>query len=68
MDKELQKSIHRYAEDREIDYVSAKMLGEQRGLHFGNENDLMAWKKVVDRYLKTFNESDWNDIEKYIAD
>lgn len=68
MDKILQSTIHRYAENREIDYVSAKVLGEQYGLTFRNENDLLEWKKVIDRYLKTFNESDWQGIENYLAD
>lgn len=67
MDKTLQSTIHRYAEDREIDYVSARVLGEQHGLTFKNENDLLEWKKVIDRYLKTFNESDWQAVEDYLA-
>lgn len=67
MNKELQAQIHRFAEDREIDYVSAKVLGEQYGLEFKSESDLAIWKQVIDRYLKTFDESAFEDIEKYIA-
>jgi len=68
MDKVLQSTIHRFAENREIDYVSAKVIGEQNGLVFRNENELLEWKNVVDRYLKTFEESAWNDIENYLAE
>lgn len=68
MDKTLQSTIHRYVENREIDYVSAKMIGEQYGLVFRNESDLLEWKNVVDRYLKTFEESAWENIENYLAD
>lgn len=68
MNKTLQATIHKYAEDREIDYVSAKNLGESYGLKFKNENDLLEWKQTVDRYLKSFDESAWKAIEKYLAD
>jgi len=68
MDKTLQSTIHRYVENREIDFVSAKVIGEQYGLTFRSENDLLEWKNVVDRYLKTFEESAWEDIENYLAD
>jgi len=64
MNKELQATIHRYAEDREIDYISAKVIGEQYGKIFKTQQDLMEWKSTIDRYLKTFEQSAWKDIEK----
>ena len=64
MDQNLLNLIHKYAEDREIDWVAAKIIGEQQGLVFKNENELSEWKNVVDRYLKTFNASDFEAIEE----
>jgi hypothetical protein len=67
MNKILQATIHKYAEDREIDYVSAKNLGEAYGLKFKDESSLLEWKQTIDRYLKSFNESAWKEIENYLV-
>ncbi len=67
MNENLRNTIHRYAEDREIDYISARVIGEQNGLTFKNEGELSAWKQTIDRYLKTFDSSAWQDIENYLA-
>ena len=64
MDQNLLNLIHKYAEDREIDWIAAKIIGEQQGLEFKSENDLLEWKNTVDRYLKTFEESDFDKIEE----
>lgn len=64
MDKNLQSVIHKYAEDREIDYMAAKVIGEQYGLSFSSEQDLIEWKQTIDRYLKTFEEKDFDAIEE----
>lgn len=66
MNKELQTQIHRYAYDREIDYTSARILGEQCGIRFKNVDHLLEFKNIVDNYLKTFNEKDFEIIENYI--
>ena len=67
MNKDLQIAIHRYAEDREIDYMSAKLIGEKYGKKFAGQKDLIEWKYLIDSYLKTFNESAWNLIEKELG-
>lgn len=64
MNKNLQSAIHKYAEDREIDYIAAKVIGEQNGLVFKSEKDLVEWKQTIDRYLKTFNQNDWSVVER----
>lgn len=63
MNEQLRAAIHRYAENREIDYVSAKNLGTTYGLNLKNENELSELKQVIDMYLKTFNESAFEDVE-----
>ncbi len=68
MNKELQKQIHRYAYDREIDYTSARMLGEQNGIRFKDSDQLLEFKNIVDNYLKTFNEKDFEIIESYLSE
>ena len=64
MNQGLKAQIHRYAENREIDYMSAKNLGIAYGIKFKDEKDLIEFKQLVDRYLKTFNESAFYEIEK----
>lgn len=64
MDQGLKTQIHRYAENREIDYVSAKNLGNVYGVSLRNENELREWKQLIDRYLKTFNEDAFFAIEE----
>jgi hypothetical protein len=64
MNKDLQNAIHRYAEDREIDYFSAQYLGKALGMKFGSQQDLIEWKQTIDRYLKTFTETDFAAIEE----
>lgn len=66
MDQGLKAQIHRYAENREIDYLSAKNLGIAYGIQFANEKELVEFKQTIDRYLKTFQESDFEEIENLI--
>lgn len=66
MNTDLLNALHRYAEDREIDYVPAQYIGENFGLKFNNQDTLVEWKQLIDRYLKTFNENDFQLIEDYI--
>lgn len=64
MDQGLKAQIHRYAENREIDYVSARNLGNIYGVSLKNENELREWKQLIDRYLKTFKEDAFYAIEE----
>ncbi|HRZ86105.1 MAG TPA: hypothetical protein P5277_05000 [Candidatus Paceibacterota bacterium] len=64
MDQGLKAQIHRYAENREIDYLSAKNLGNAYGIEFANENELVEFKQTIDRYLKTFEDSAFEAIEE----
>lgn len=64
MDNQLLSLIHKFAEDREIDWTSAKVIGEQYGKTFKTEDDLREWKYKIDNYLKTFNASDFEKIEE----
>lgn len=59
---QLRELIHRYAEDREIDYMSAKLIGEARGMKFKNEQALLEWKQTIDSYLKMFDEKSFQRI------
>ena len=68
MNKQLLNTIHKYAEDREIDYIAAKVIAEQHGVEFTAENELVEWKQIVDRYLKTFEESAFEDIEAWLEE
>ena len=60
--EDLRQLIHRYAEDREIDYTSAKVIGEQQGLLFKNENELLVWKQSIDEYLKRFDDKSFDKV------
>lgn len=64
MDQGLRAQIHRYAENREIDYLSAKNLGNAYGIDFKDEEELVEFKQTIDRYLKTFEESAFEAIEE----
>lgn len=64
MDKQLLSVIHKYAEDREIDWTSAKVIGEQYGKVFKSEDDLREWKQLIDNYLGTFNVEDFAKVEE----
>ena len=68
MDQNLINLIHKYTEDREIDWIAAKIIGEQQGLEFKSENDLLKWKNTVDKYLKTFEANDFQSIENFISE
>lgn len=59
MNKILLDQISKYAEDREIDYIAAKVIGEQQGIIWKNENQLVELKQAIDLYLQTF------DLEKF---
>lgn len=64
MDNQLLATIHKYAEDREIDWTSAKVIGEQYGKIFKSEDDLREWKYIIDNYLKTFSADAFQKIEE----
>jgi hypothetical protein len=68
MNKDLLNAIHRYAEDREIDYVPAQYLGKAFGINFESQKDLIEWKQAIDRYLKTFDESDFSKVEETLEE
>lgn len=55
MDKALLMQISKYAEDREIDYTAATVIGEQQGIVWKNEAQLVEFKQAIDMYLKTFD-------------
>lgn len=63
MNQNLLNTIHKFAEDREIDYMSAKVVGETFGRTFKNEADLVEWKQLIDVYLKSFESSAFSKIE-----
>ncbi|MFW6026444.1 MAG: hypothetical protein ACOCRX_08885 [Candidatus Woesearchaeota archaeon] len=64
MDNQLLSLIHNYTEDREIDWTSAKVIGEQYGKVFKSEDDLREWKYLIDSYLKTFRVEDFQKVEE----
>lgn len=64
MNNFLLNAIHKYAEDREIDYIAAQIIGEEYGKKFKSQDDLIEWKQLIDRYLKTFNAKDFEAIEE----
>lgn len=66
MNNALFQQIHKYAEDREIDFVAAKVIGEQQGIVWKNEGQLVEFKQVIDTYLKTFEERNFELIEMKI--
>ena len=68
MNKELLNAIHKYAEDREIDYMAAKIIAEQYGVEFFAESELVDWKQTVDMYLKTFEEEAFQNIENWLEE
>ena len=67
MNKELLNSIHRYAEDREIDYISAQIIGERYGKKFPDQATLIEWKQLVDKYLKTFDPEAFEALEEELG-
>ena len=66
MNRALFEQINKYAEDREIDFTAAKVIGEQQGIVWSNENELVAFKQVVDRYLKTFDINELDNVDDFI--
>lgn len=66
MNTNLLNTIHKYAEDREIDYLAAKVIAEQCGVSFKSESQLVELKQVIDRYLKTFEERAFENIEEWL--
>lgn len=66
MNTNLLNTIHKYAEDREIDYLAAKVIAEQSGVTFKSESQLVELKQVIDRYLKTFEECAFENIEEWL--
>ena len=66
MDDTLLTQISKHAEDREIDYVSATVIGQQQGIVWRDEAQLVEFKQTIDMYLKTFDESYFALIEETI--
>lgn len=66
MNNDLKRAIHNYAYDREIDYTSAQYIGEQFGMKFGSQSELISWKQAIDVYLKTFSEENLQKVENMI--
>lgn len=66
MNKVLFTQINKYTEDREIDYIAVKVIGEQQGIVWKNEQQLVELKQVIDRYLKTFEEKNFALVEMKI--
>jgi len=63
MNKMLLEQLHRYTEDREIDYSSAQYLGESFGIVWKNQQQLVEFKQVIDTYLKTFSLENFAIVE-----
>lgn len=64
MNKDLVNAIHRYAEDREIDYFAVQSIVESyTGKKITTQKELIEWKQKVDKYLKTFEPKDFESIE-----
>ncbi len=63
MNKMLLEQLHRYAEDREIDYSSAQYLGEQFGVRWKSQKQLVEFKNAIDYYLKTFDQNNFAIVE-----
>lgn len=68
MDTNLFNMIHQYAQNREIDYASAKALAEHYGTHFKNMDSLVEFKNIVDTYLQSYNANDYAVVESYLFD
>lgn len=68
MNEALLKQISNYAEDREIDYISAKVIGEQQGINWQSEAQLVEFKQTIDLYLKTFDISKFELVEEKIEE
>ncbi len=66
MNDVLLKQISKYAEDREIDYIAAKVIGEQQGIVWKNEQQLVELKQTIDLYLKTFDMERFELVEMKI--
>lgn len=66
MNKMLLEQLHRYTEDREIDYSSAQYLGESFGIKWKSQQDLVEFKQVIDTYLKTFSAESFAIVESKI--
>ena len=64
MNKDLLNAIHRYVEDREIDYTAAQYIGESYGKKFPDQETLIEWKQLIDKYLKSFQPKDFEAIEE----
>jgi hypothetical protein len=66
MNKMLLEQLHRYTEDREIDYFSAQYLGESFGIIWKNQQQLVEFKQAIDTYLKTFSAESFAIIESKV--
>jgi len=64
MNKSLLNAIHRYAEDREIDYIAAKYIVESyTGHKITTQDEMVKWKQEIDMYLKTFDEKKFIEFQ-----
>ena len=66
---ELTKAIHRYAEDREIGYLAAQNIVENYTNHkITTQKEMVDWKQLIDKYLKTFEEKDFLKVESKLKE
>lgn len=66
MNKMLLEQLHRYTEDREIDYASAQYLGESFGIVWKSQQQLVEFKQAIDTYLKTFSLENFAIVESKV--
>jgi len=66
MNQMLLEQLHRYTEDREIDYSSAQYLGASFGVIWENQQQLVEFKQAIDLYLKTFSAENFAIVESKI--
>jgi len=66
MNQMLLEQLHRYTEDREIDYASAQYLGQSFGVVWKNQQQLVEFKQAIDTYLKTFSAESFAIVESKI--
>lgn len=66
MDNALVQQISKYAEDREIDWVAAQVIGQQQGIVWESQEQLIEFKQAIDMYLKTFEVEKLDLVEEKI--
>ena len=53
--------------NREIDYTAAQYIGESYGKKFPDQKTLVEWKQLIDKYLKSFQPTDFKAIEEELG-